>query len=493
MGDEYTVISEAELRHVLKRTTFGPTAKEMKKATRRVKSMTRGEAADYVLGFKRKVLKAKGDNLFEIHNRWVKQLLKGNTPLQDKLVLFWHDHFAVSASVVGSSDVITTHIMNHYTHALGNFKEYVKAMNKDVAMMIFLNTIQNKKAIPNENYARELCELFTLGVTDLNGYENYTQADIVQIARAFTGWGLDWDKMVPRFNEWHHDFEADFPERGPKVLFENAHGFPPEGASFITAGEGEGEIDEVIDIIFVHLDSDGMNTVARRTAYRLIEYLAYANPDKTVVDEVVAASGFVGSWDIPALIRAIMVHDAFYRTAEPAPFSETTQKSVKWPIDYVVGILRITQIKLKGTDLELLGGSYTTLFNHLTYMGQVIGDPPSVFGWDWETGWMSSSTLLARYSFARDIINSRDKSKYKFKPYQLINKKLTDPGEILDAVADALSVIDQFTAAERNDLIEYLTDNGANPTLDLRDKDVCNTKLHGLFALIMQSPAFQLH
>ena len=153
----------------------------------------------------------------------------------------------------------------------------------------------------------------------------------------------------------------------------------------------------------------------------------------------------------------------------------------------------MTQMKLKGKDLELRGGSYTTLFNHLTYMGQIIGEPPSVFGWDWDTGWMSSSTLLARYSFARDIVNARDKGKYKFKPYQLINRKLTDPGEIVNAVTDVLGVTDQFTMAERDDLLEYLTDNGAHETLDLRDKDICNTKLHGLFALIMQSPAYQLH
>ncbi len=490
MGDANTSINLTELRHALRRTGFGPTPKEMKKAERRVDSMTRGGVADYVIGQKRKILKAKGKENFDVHNKWVKHLTKGRTPFLDKTVLFWHDHFSVAASVVEHPDVMTLHLQNHYTRALGSFKDYVKAINKDAAMMIFLNTIQNRKEIPNENYPRELCELFTLGVFDLNGIDNYTQSDIVQIARAFTGWRLK-EHTGAYLDEGRHDFETEFPERGPKAIFDNAHGFGPGGASFTTSGEGENEIDVVIDIIFDHLDSDGENTVARRTAFRLLEFFAYANPEKSVVDEVVADSGFAGSWNIEELIRSILCHDAFYEASASAPFAASTKKSVKWPIDYVVSTLRLTRTKPKGKDLEIRGGRFLTLFDHLENMGQVIGDPPSVFGWDWESGWISSSTLLARYAFARDIVAARDNG--RFKPEKLIEKDLTDPGAIADAVTDVLGVTDQFTAAERDELIVYLTDNGAVTELDLDDFDVRNTKLHGLFALVMQSPQYQLH
>ncbi len=501
MGDENTPIQEedleAVLRHVLGRTGFGPAARDMKKATRKVGKafpMTRGGVADYVLGLKRKVLKAKGDELFDIHNKWVKHLLKGKTPLLDKIVLFWHDHFSVSASVVDEPEAVTLHLENHYTYALGNFKDYVKAINKDPAMMIFLNTNKNNKDIPNENYARELCELFTLGVFDLNGLENYSQDDIVQIARAFTGWKINGDgEAYLKINK--HDFMAEFPGRGPKVLFDNAYGFPPGGASFTTGGEGENEIDEVVDILFAHTDSDGENTVARRTAFRLLEYFAYASPDKSVVDDVVSASSFDTTWDIEALMRAIMVHDAFYETAAEAPFSAATKKSVKWPIDYVVGAMRMTKMKGKGRELILRGGDWMPLFDHLANMGQIIGEPPSVFGWDWEEGWVSSSTLLARYEFARDIANAR--SQGRFKPEKLIDKELRkDPAaaaDIADSVINVLGLTGQLTAAERDEVIEYLTDNGVNPILDLSNDFVRNVKLHGVFALLMQSPAFQLH
>jgi uncharacterized protein (DUF1800 family) len=491
MGDQNTIIGEAELRHILKRTGFGPAAKDMKRAKKMI-GLTRGDAADYLLGLKRKVLQAKGKEAIDVHRKWVKHLTKGKTPFLDKTVLFFHDHFSVQASVVENyPEAITQHLRMHYTYALGNFKDYCKAVNKDPAMMVFLDTVLNHKEIPNENYPRELCELFTLGVYDLNGVENYTQKDVVQIARAFTGWSIDQNQQLAYLESDDHDTMAEYPSRGPKVLFDNAHGFPSGGESFTMGGEGENEIDEVIEILFAHLDSDGMNTVARRTAFRLLEFLCYAKPAKAIVDAVVADSSFELNWSIDQLIRAIVVHDVFYETMAPAPHTALTKKSVKWPIDYIVGTLRMLKMKPRGKELEIPGGGYDEITEHETNMGQLIGEPPSVFGWDWEGGWISSSTLLARYTFARDLINARTKG--RFKPLKHIDNDLTDPGEIVDAITAALNIADQLTAAERTELIEYLTDNGANPILNLDDDVTVDLKIHGAFGLAMQSAAFQLH
>jgi len=110
-------------------------------------------------------------------------------------------------------------------------------------------------------------------------------------------------------------------------------------------------------------------------------------------------------------------------------------------------------------------------------MGQVLLQPPSVFGWNWETAWLSSGTLLARYTFARDLIAMRYDS-LTFKPELLVDLSVTDPGAIVDAVTDVLVVTDQIDAAERQRLIDYLTDGGATSSLDLNDYDVRNNKLH---------------
>src|SRR5690606_29371228 len=121
----------------------------------------------------------------------------------------------------------------------------------------------------------------------------------------------------------------------------------PAGRSFAAAGEGAAEIDTVVDIVFDHTDTDGRNTVARRTTRRLLELFChggYAEPTPAVaatVDAIVDASGFASSWDLEALLWQILVSDAFYEAAAPAPWGPATPKSVKWPVDYVVTAMRL--------------------------------------------------------------------------------------------------------------------------------------------------------
>src|SRR5215472_14722606 len=122
-------------------------------------------------------------------------------------------------------------------------------------------------------------------------------------------------------------------------------------------------------------------------------------------------------------------------------------------------------MKLKGKSQVVDGGSEDDIRDQLGNMGQLLFEPPSVFGWDWETAWLSSSTLLARYAFARDLTAARDGGGTGFRPEQLINLDLTDPGEIVDAVTTLLGVDDQITVGSpgRAALIDYLTD-GAGPS-----------------------------
>ena len=380
-----------------------------------------------------------------------------------------------------------------YTFCKGNFKDFVKAMNKNVAMMEFLDTVRNDKEIPNENYAREVEELFTLGVEDSFGVPNYAQDDIVQIARAFTGWNYD-RRGDAYLDENHHDFMADWPARGPKVIYQTVGGFGAAGRSFTTGGEGAGEIDAVVDIIFDHTDSGGGSTVGRRTARRLLEYLAHPNPSLSLIDAVLAASGFATTWNISALVRAILVHDGFYESAAPAPYGPTTKKSVRWPVDYVLTTLRLLKMKPKSKSMYIDGGSYRNVYDHLTNMGQTLLNPPSVFGWDWETSWISSATLLARFTFARDLVAARGSGSSSFHADKVMNVGLTSPGAIVDAVTGLFGVTNQFTAGERQALIDYLTDSGAVTSLDIKnDEHDREVKLHGLFALVMQSPQYNLH
>ncbi|HWP65750.1 MAG TPA: DUF1800 domain-containing protein [Candidatus Limnocylindria bacterium] len=487
MGDQNTLLTTAEVRHLLRRAGLGPTPREVE----RLEGLTRGQAADQLLLLKPKAFRPGGRDFQKAHDKWLKFLVKGKRPVQCRLALFWHDHFAVNFSTVQDVTQMALYVRLLHVHALGNFKTFVKAVNKDPAMMVFLDTVKNRKAIPNENYARELLELFTLGVTDLLGAPNYTQDDIVQIARAFTGWRVN-SSNVAELDASRHDFQSDFPERGPKVIFRTTGGFGPAGRDLTVNGEGEPEIDAVVDAIFDHTDSAGHNTVARRTTHRLLQFLCHDDPPLAVVDELIATASFATTWDLKALVRAILVHDIFYETAAPAPFGAATKKSVKWPVDFVVSTMRLLGLKVKGRPAWIPGGTYSSLRDHLENMGQVLMQPPSVFGWDWETAWLSSGTLLARYTFARDIAAMRWDNP-TFRPDLLMDLTLTDPDDIVAAVLGVLAIDDQVDAADRRRLVDYLTDYGATTSLDLGDWTVRNVKLHGLFALAMQLPAYQLH
>ncbi|HEY2387208.1 MAG TPA: DUF1800 family protein, partial [Candidatus Binatia bacterium] len=200
MGDENTVLQDFEARHLLRRAGFGASPADVRDFT----GLTRGQAADQLLTFKGKAFKPSGKYIEDSHNKWVKYMIKTKFPLQQKLVLFWHDHFATSNNKVEHPKLMANQIRTLHINCKGNMKTFVKAMNKDAALVEFLDTVRNHKDIPNENYGRELQELFTLGVYDFAGNPNYTQADIVQIARAFTGWDYEYNNGKPLFHDYDH-------------------------------------------------------------------------------------------------------------------------------------------------------------------------------------------------------------------------------------------------------------------------------------------------
>lgn len=488
MGDANSILTAAEARHLLRRTGFGAKPRDVDRILSR--GDTRGEMADRLLNFQPTRFRPGGRNNSESRDKWLKYMLRTPRQLQEKLVLFWHDHF--------STDVPNNTFMRDQNRLLrsfchGNFKDFVKAINVNAAMMDFLNTSENSKAEPNENYARELMELFTLGVFDASGQTNYAQADIVQIARAFTGWRHDGDG-VPFLNASQHDYSdgsGEFASRGPKVIFKTRGQFGPGGRSFTVNGSGAQEIDEVINIIFDHRDSDGEKTVARYVGRRLFEFFAHPNPDLSTLTAIIHQSNFGVTWDVASFLRELFVHDAFYESAGAPDVAPV--KSVKWPVDYCVGALRQLGVKPTGKELATRPvGASPALQTVLEDMGQVLFEPPSVFGWDTELGWISSFPMLSRYGFARDIAYSSDGTSHSLRPQKLLDLNLTDPVQIVNAVAAALGVPDQITPGAHTALVNYLTENGAFPVVNL-NSTFGDGKLRGLFVLIMQSPAYQLH
>jgi uncharacterized protein (DUF1800 family) len=519
MGGENTVLSDAaSVRHVLRRTGFGAFPKDVT----RLLGRTRGSIADELLSFKPGSFKPSGSYYEKQVASWVKYMVRTKYALNEKLVLFWHDHFATGFSKVGSTFLMGLQNRTLRLNAKGNMKTLVKLINKDAAMMEYLDTVDNYKAQPNENYGRELMELFTIGVFDLAGNRNYgDQSDVAQMARAFSGWRYSGRNGKAYFDQYQHDYTDEFPERGPKVLFQadvdhpaGYGGFGAGGQSYAPtpASEGPSEIDVATDILFAHRDSEGQSTVARRTAKRLWEYFGhggFATPDVPlpregggtvdlidVIDEVIASSNFAteghpNQWSIAALLRAIFVHDEFYRSLDSDPAVSRPRKSVKWPVDFLVGTMRQLGVKPQGAFGYIASHSWLPAYTHLQNMGQVLLDPPSVFGWDWEAAWLSSSALLARFGFARDVSTIRYAGRLRVD--KLVDLDLTDPEQIVQQAADALGIAGELTTADRDALVTYLLDDAPTDPLDLKEYYTQQRKLRGLLGLLMTSPAYQVH
>src|SRR6185436_5048046 len=146
MGDENSVLTPAEARHLLRRTGFGALKRDLDQILG--DGETRGQAADRLLDFRPKSIRPSGRDFFAGHNKWIRGLVKTRTPLQSKLVLFWHDHFATGISKVGDIDLMANQIQLLYRNCAGDMRVLVKEMNRNPAMMEFLDTVRNEAGVP---------------------------------------------------------------------------------------------------------------------------------------------------------------------------------------------------------------------------------------------------------------------------------------------------------------------------------------------------------
>ncbi|HPF41414.1 MAG TPA: DUF1800 domain-containing protein [Phycisphaerae bacterium] len=278
---------------------------------------------------------------------WVEKMTSSSRPLQEKLVLFWHGHFTSGFREVKSSGALYQQNQLFRRNAHGNFRSLLLAVTEDPAMIIYLNTQQNRKGKPNENYARELMELFTMGEGE------YTERDIKEAARAFTGISIDrrTGKSIYRANQ--HDF-------GKKTFLGKTGDFHPA---------------DIIDIILEQ------PATAEYMARKFWEFFAYENPEPEIV-HALADTLRKNRYEIKPMLTAMFRSDAFY--SQRARFTH-----IKSPIELLVGTMRTLEITPVDTEAMVFG---------LQTMGQTPMQPPNVKGWDGGETWITSSTLFNRYN-----------------------------------------------------------------------------------------------
>ncbi len=283
---------------------------------------------------------------------WANQMLKSSTPLVDKMTLFWHGHFAVNEDKVRDYRKMHQQLMLFYKHGLGNFKNLVIKVAQDPAMLVFLDAGVNKKGSPNENFAREIMELFTMGPG------NYSEIDIREGARAFTGWSHDGLEFI---------IQTKDQDLGEKRFL---------GQSGFFDGT------DVIDIIFEQ------EATASFIAGKLYRFFVKdeLSPD---LQKVLGDTFRRLNYEIKPFLRHIFLSKDFYSRA-------VVGTRIKSPVEMVISTY-------KKLGLEVIPGSPD--FNLVTgALGQRLMHPPTVAGWSYGKSWITPSLLIERGNFALDLM-----------------------------------------------------------------------------------------
>jgi len=287
----------------------------------------------------------------ELRAAWMRRMIETRRPLQEKMTLFWHGHLVSGLPETRVAEHMAIQLELFRRLAAGNFKELILAISRDPAMLSYLDNNSNRKGKPNENYARELLELFTMGIG------NYTEQDVKEAARAFTGWTFFANTFV--FRRDQHD----------------------DGTKTFLGRTGNWDGTDIIDIIFEQ------PATARFLPRKLWEFFAYQSPEESLVQDL--AEVFRRSrWEIKPLLRTILLSEGFFS-------QQAIRSKIKSPVELVVGAVRQTgaqipdEVLVRATDL----------------MGQRLLYPPNVGGWPQGRGWVNTATVLLRYNFSGLLLN----------------------------------------------------------------------------------------
>ena len=396
---------------------------------------------------------------------WVHRMVASPRPLVEKMTLFWHGHFT-SKDGGTAGEMLYAQNQLFRQNALGNFRTLTLAVSRNPEMLRYLNGNQNYKAHPNENYARELMELFTTGIG------HYTEDDVKAAARAFSGWNLRGGEFY--FNERQHDND-------PKTFMGKT---------------GNWNGDDIVDILVAH------PATAQRLCGQLFAYFAYPDPEPEVMNALVQTY-FTSGYDIRAVVGQIFHSRAFY--SDKARYAV-----IKSPAQYVIGTVKMLglshAVELAVTDItpandmaantanqaapttpEIPGqsapllttpavtppqaagrklGILAALPGAMRSMGQDLLAPPSVKGWDGGEAWINTSTLLARINFADTISLSRALfGGGSVRLVEYVQQNSLTPEAWVDYLAETLGPL-PLTPTTRQALIEYInsTDSPNAPT-----------------------------
>lgn len=319
---------------------------------------------------------------------WLYNLITNDAVLEEKIALFWHNIFATGYPKVVHSKVLTDQIRMFRRYGLGDFKTLLVQLSKDPAMIIWLDNQDNHVGNINENYGRELLELFSMGVG------NYTEQDIKECARAFTGWTIG----NREYMEMRSVRDSDWPYGRIAWHFQYNSEDHDEGEKEFLGHKGRFNGEDIIELICQE------KATARFIARHMYHFFVADEPpvpqwpyvparDPEAI-QILMQSYFDSGYDIRSMLRTLFNSD-FFKT------QDCWYEKVKSPAELVAGILRLTE-EFDRPRLEI-----TERWFHMGYMGQELNNPPSVEGWNQGTDWIDTGALVERINFASSQMGDR--------------------------------------------------------------------------------------
>lgn len=454
--------TETEVIHLVRRTLFGATAEDVSF----FKSMSMSNAVDYLLTvppsqpspplktYKNSTTPGDPDAAIPIGDTWVDinttvgaingqrrksfkywwlgLMINSERNIREKMVLFWHNHFATETSEIGRGIWCYQNNLTIRTNALGNFKQFVKSITTDTGMLRYLNGYLNTKNAPDENYGRELQELFTVGKGEEGAAQTYTESDVKAAARLLTGWTVDGEKNIAVFNSKKHDPD----DKVFSAFYKNKKITGRSGSD-----AGTLELNDLVDMI---CDADETALHICRKLYRWFVYYDISAETETNVIAPLAQVFRSNNYEIIPVLSTLFKSEHFFDSLRQGCL-------IKNPIDFVVGFARSFSLRFPpASDITHNYFMWEFLQEGATTLQQNIGDPPAVAGWpayyqlpQMHELWINSDTLPKRNQFADILINvgyTRAGTTLKVDPV-LFAKSLSNPSDPNMLLNDAIQYL----------------------------------------------------
>ena len=397
---------------------------------------------------------------------WMYRMITSRCGLEEKITLFWHSLFAVSLSKLNHGRALLNQIDMFRRCGLGSFSTLLLEMSRDPAMLFWLDNNDNHKDAPNENYGRELLELFSMGIG------NYTEQDVKECARAFTGWTLEnaeylgyralQDSVWPYARiDWHYQYRDYDHDDGEKTFLGHT-------------GRFNGE--DVIDIIVQQ------EATARFVSKRLFQFFVADEVDEEgeQIVQMMMKTYFDSGYEIRSMLQTLF--NSEYFKSEKARFAR-----VKGPIELVVGTVR-------------LAGSYQTptfgasdLADQILYMGQGLLMPPSVEGWHEGVEWIDSGALVERVNFgAKELSNVQNPGvRAIIERLATENGGTLTPEQLVDRCLDLLGPV-VVSGETRSSLVEFAATEGALDLKGHQPDDESERRVGAMLGMVASTREYQL-